>query len=169
MKQMRLMRPIAAITISLIGTTLETQATGRGSWKIEGILIEQAWARVQPGGSRNGAIYLTIHNTSLNDELLLAVDSPAARTTAVHKTEIKNGVSRMTPMPFGVELQAGTEVILKPGSMHIMLTGLSTDVKSGGTLPITMVFRDAGTLSAEVPVLGVGQPAPDISHGGHPE
>lgn len=167
MKPVNLILPLAALTIALIGATLETQATGRSSWKIEGILIEQAWARVQPGGSRTGAIYLTIHNTSLNDDLLLAVDSKAARTTAVHKTEVSNGVSRMTPMPFGVELQAGTEVILKPGSMHIMLTGLSTDVKSGGTLPITMVFRDAGTLSADVPVLGVGEPAPDISHGGH--
>ena len=158
---------MVVLALATIVTTPAARAAKGGAWRIEGILVEQAWARVQPGAMRNGSIYLTLHNISLTDDLLLAVDSKAARTTAVHKTQISNGVARMTPMPFGVDLRAGTEVILQPGSMHIMLTELSSDIKPGGTLRITMVFREAGTLSADIPVLAQSDASPDISHGGH--
>lgn len=147
--------------------TQTAQATQTGDWKIEGILVEQAWARVQAGAGRTGAVYLTIHNTSLADDFLLAVESPAARSTAVHQTSIKNGVARMTPVPFGVELLAGEEVVLRPGAMHVMLSSLSDDIQPGGKLPIVLVFRDAGALSVEIPILENGEKNPDVSHGGH--
>lgn len=138
-----------------------------GPWKIEGILVEQAWARVMPGGSRTGAVYLTIHNTSLTDDLLLAVDSAAAQSTAVHQSIVEDDIAKMKPMPFGVEVKSGTEVILKPGSMHIMLTGLSAALEPGTSLPVEMVFREAGKLEIDVPVLPIGAKDPAVSHGGH--
>ena len=58
-----------------------------GPWQLGEITVEQAWARFTPGGAKTGAIYLTLHNKSANDDLLLAVDSAAAQTTALHEVQ----------------------------------------------------------------------------------
>ena len=156
-----------AIGFALASSEAFAEKKKSGPWKIEGILIEQAWARVNPGGAKTGAVYLTIHNTSLTDDLLLAVDSAAATTTAVHQSVVEDDVAKMKPMPFGVEVKSGTEVILKPGSIHIMLTGLSGALQPGDQLPVTLVFREAGSLDLVVPVLPLGASDPEVSHGGH--
>lgn len=156
---------VAALMVS--ASALHADTKKGGPWKIEGILVEQAWARVLPGGSNTSAVYLTIHNTSLTDDLLLAVDSPAARETAVHQSVVEDDIAKMKPMPFGVDLKSGTEVIMKPGSMHIMLIGLTGALQPGDQLPVTMVFREAGKLEFDVPVLPLGAKDPAVSHGGH--
>ena len=156
-----------ATGLALASTTAFAEAKKSGPWKIEGILIEQAWARVNPGGAKTGAVYLTIHNTSLTDDLLLAVDSAAATTTAVHQSVVEDDVAKMKTMPFGVEVKSGKEVILKPGAIHIMLTGLSGALQPGDQLPVTMVLREAGSLDLDVPVLPLGAKDPEVSHGGH--
>ena len=153
--------------LACMSTTSIAEVKRGGPWKIEGILIEQAWARVNPGGAKTGAVYLTIHNTSLTDDLLLAVDSAAAQSTAVHQSVVEDDIAKMKPMPFGVEIKSGKEVILKPGAIHIMLTGLSGALQPGDQLPVTMVFREAGSLDLDVPVLPLGAKDPAVSHGGH--
>jgi copper(I)-binding protein len=155
------------IALACMGTVSLAEVKRGGPWKIEGILIEQAWARLSPGGAKTGAVYLTIHNTSLTDDLLLAVDSAAAQSTAVHQSVVEDDIAKMKPMPFGVEIKSGKEVILKPGAIHIMLTGLSGALQPGDQLPVTMVFREAGSLELDVPVLPLGAKDPAVSHGGH--
>lgn len=154
-----------ACTLVLVSSSQAENKKG-GPRKIEGILVEQAWARVIPGGSKTGAVYLTIHNTSLTDDLLLAVDSSAARETAVHQSVVEDDIARMKPMPFGVDVKSGAEVIMQPGAMHIMLTGLTGALQPGDQLPVTMVFREAGKLEFDVPVLPLGAKDPAVSHGG---
>jgi periplasmic copper chaperone A len=153
--------------VALLSTAAAAETKKTGPWKIEGILVEQAWARIAPGAAKTGAVYLTIHNTSLTDDLLLAVASPAARNTAVHHTVVEGDIAKMKPMPFGVEVKAQSEVILKPGSIHIMLSNLSGALEPGDQLPVTMVFQEAGTLELDVPVLRLGAKDPAVSHGGH--
>lgn len=155
------------VSLGLWASTAIADVKKGGPWKIEGILIEQAWARVIAGGSNTGSVYLTIHNTSLTDDLLLAVDSPAARATSVHQTVVEDDIAKMKPMPFGVDVKSGSEVIMKPGSMHIMLSGLTGALQPGDQLPVTMVFREAGKLEFDVPVLPLGADDPAVSHGGH--
>lgn len=155
------------LTLALPMSAVAAETKKGEPWKIAGILVEQAWARIMPGGSNTGAVYLTIHNTSLTDDLLLAVDSPAARATAVHQSAVENDIMKMNPMPFGVEVNAGSEVILKPGSMHIMLAGLTGALRPGDQLPVILIFREAGKLELDVPVLPIDAKTPAVSHGGH--
>lgn len=151
-------------------TTLHTavaETKTSGPWKLGDITVEQAWARVTPGVSRTGAIYLIIHNKSPNDDLLLAVDSSAAQTTAVHESRIVDGVARMEPLPVGIPMPSHGEVVMRPGGIHIMLTGLSGELAVGNTLPVKMVFQEAGLLDFEVPILPFGTEDPSITHSGH--
>jgi copper(I)-binding protein len=129
--------------------------------------VEQGWARLAPGAAKTGAVYLTVHNKSGQDDLLLAVDSPVAHSTAVHATTIESGIARMEPLPAGINLPSHGEVVMRPGGMHIMLNGVAADMKVGSLLPVKMVFRDAGSLDFEVPVVPLGTNDPGEKHEKH--
>jgi copper(I)-binding protein len=138
-----------------------------GPWKLGDIVVEQAWARVVPGGARTGAVYLTLHNKSADEDLLLSVDSAAAQTTALHESKIEDGVAKMVAVPGGLNLPSHGEVVMQPGGIHIMMTGLSGALESGSMLPVMMIFREAGALDFEVPVLPLGAGDPAAEHTGH--
>jgi copper(I)-binding protein len=156
----------AAITAFavLAGTANVLAAETGGPWKLGDIVVEQAWARLVPGSARTGAVYLTVHNKSGQDDLLLAVDSPVAESTAVHETIVENDVARMEPLPAGVNLPSHGEVVMRPGGMHIMMTGVSSDIRVGSLMPVKMVFRDAGSLDFDVPVVPLGASDPAEKH-----
>lgn len=160
---------LVAVMVFWIATlqAVIAQTKTSGPWKLGDITVEQAWARVTPGGSRTGAIYLTIHNKSSTDDLLLAVDSSAAQTTAVHESRIVDGVASMEPLPVGIPMPSHGEVVMRPGGVHIMLTGLSGELAVGNVLPVKMVFQEAGSLDFEVPILPFGTKDPSITHSGH--
>ncbi len=162
-----LLAPALAGLAMLIGAVGLSAAEKGGPWKLGDIVVEQAWARLAPGAAKTGAVYLTVHNKSDQDDLLLAVDSPVARSTAVHATTIENGVARMEPLPAGINLPSHGEVVMRPGGMHIMLTGIAADMKVGSLLPVKMVFRDAGSLDFEVPVVPLGAKDPGERHQKH--
>jgi len=45
-----------------------------------------------------------------------------------------------------VDVPAGGEVQLKPGSFHVMLFGLTRDLKEGDTVDVSLQFEKAGTV-----------------------
>lgn len=157
-----------AIVVLVAGAANAQSAETSGPWKLGDIFVEQAWARLAPGGSGMGSVYLTVHNMSGQDDLLLAVDSPVAKSTAVYETKVKDGVASMDPLPMGVNLPSHDEVVMRPGGIHIMMSGVMKDTKVGSLLPVTMVFRDAGSLDLEVPVLPLGAGEPAEKHMKHP-
>jgi copper(I)-binding protein len=157
---------VVAFLVAFSHSALATEKAS-GPWKLGDIVVEQAWARVTPGGAKTGAIYLTLHNKSANDDLLLAVDSAAAQTTALHESKVEGDIAKMVPVPGGLNLPSHSEVVMQPGGMHIMMTGLSGALVPGSVLPVQMIFRDAGVLDFEVPILPLGAGNPETVHSGH--
>jgi copper(I)-binding protein len=52
-----------------------------------------------------------------------------------------------------LEIKAGDEVKMKPGEgYHIMLMGLKNPLKAGEKFPMTLTFRQAGTVKITVHV-----------------
>lgn len=165
---LRLLMSAALLSIPVLVAGTSFAAMSGGPWQLGDIFVEQAWARLAPGGSGMGTVYLTVHNMSGQDELLLAVDSPIAKSTAIYETNVKDGVASMDPLPMGVNLPSHDEVVMRPGGIHIMMSGMAKDTKVGSLLPVTMVFRDAGSLDLEVPVVPLGAGAPAEKHMKHP-
>lgn len=133
----------------MVGATSAENLLG-GPWAFGSIVVEQAWAQAT---GNTAAAYLVIHNKSSVDDYLLAVDSPVAKTTAIHETVLADGVAVTEPVPGGIDMPSHAEVIMKPGGLQIVLAGLPRAVKPGDTLPVEMVFRDAGAFQFNVPVL----------------
>lgn len=125
------------------------------------IAITDAWARSSPATAAAGAAYMTITNNGDAADALVGASSEAATTVEVHETVaveepaasdgMGGGMMGMQPIA-RLEIPAGGTVELKPGGYHIMLIGLTQELKVGDTIEITLTFEKAGEFPMTVEV-----------------
>ena len=120
------------------------------------INVEQPWARATPAGATTGAVYMTLANKTDTADRLAAASSDVASKVQIHEMAVANGIMQMRELPNGLPIPAGGSVTLKPGGYHVMLTGLKKQLIAGQTLPLTLSFAKAGTISITVPIRPVG-------------
>lgn len=129
-----------------------------GSQEVE---VEGAWSRASIGIKRPGAAYMTLRNTGDEAVTLTGLETPLAMMAEVHETKTDdNGVSSMAPAG-EVRIEAGESVALETGGLHAMLMQLQQPMKEGDSFPLTLLFADGGTLTVEVPILGVAARGPE--------
>ena len=127
------------------------------------VAVTDAWARATPGKAENGAAYLTLESPTA--DRLIAVSTPVAKKAELHLMTTEGGVMRMRS-PTAIDLPAGKPVTLKPGAMHIMLTGLTQPLRPGESFPLTLTFEKAGTREVTVAVEKPGAMAPEKASSG---
>lgn len=117
------------------------------------ITITDPYARASGKNARAGAAFMQITNGGDSADRLIGVRSDAAHMVQVH-THIENdqGVMRMVHLEDGLEIPAGGTAILKRGGDHVMFMGLKVDFTAVETVPVTLIFEDAGELQVEIPV-----------------
>lgn len=123
------------------------------------ISVEDAWARRAPMMSNaghsemagNGAVYAVIKNSGTTPDALVSATSNVAGKVELHEAKNGGGIMAMRPVD-KIDVPAGGEVQLKPGGYHVMLLGLRRDLKPGDTIPVTLNFQTAGTVTVEATV-----------------
>lgn len=124
------------------------------------LAVQQPWTRAAGQGATGGG-FLAISNRGAAADRLLSASSPAARAMELH-TMVRDGdVMRMRPVE-AIEVPAGQTVTLRPGGLHLMLVGLSQELREGGTVPVVLRFERAGEVRVELSVQAAGarEPAP---------
>jgi periplasmic copper chaperone A len=120
------------------------------------ITVEQPWARATPAGATTGAVYMTLANKTDTADRLTAASSDVASKVQIHEMAVVNGIMQMRELANGLAIPADGSVTLKPGGYHVMLTGLKKPLVAGQTLPLTLTFAKAGTISITVPIQAIG-------------
>jgi hypothetical protein len=82
---------------------------------------------------------------------IVAHDDDSPTTMAGGMGDGNGGMMTMKPVE-SIELPANTEVVLKPGGLHIMLIDLVEPLKVGSSFELTLRFEKAGTMTVSVPV-----------------
>ena len=94
---------------------------------------------------------------------------PLAGVVEVHEMAMDAGVMKMRAID-GLALPMGKAVELKPGSYHVMLMDLKSQVKEGDAVPLTLTFETKDgkrqTLEVKAPARTMSAPA-QPPHGGH--
>ncbi|MFO1038245.1 MAG: copper chaperone PCu(A)C [Geminicoccaceae bacterium] len=140
---------LALVTAGLLAAGIATAAE---TAKLGPIGIDDAWARAAPAGMANSAAYMKLENGGAEADKLVSASSPAADMVGLHATTVdSSGVAQMREVE-GIEVPAGGSVELAPGGLHVMLMGLKQPLAAGGTLPLTLVFEHAGSVTLDVPV-----------------
>lgn len=136
-------RAVVLIAV-LLSSACQPSVSGRLS-------VREAWARPAAAGATS-AIYLIVDNGTAQAERLLSVDTPAAAQAEFHESQM-NDQNMMSMQPReSVAIPAGGQVAFAPGGLHVMLVGVTSELKAGDTFSITLHFENAGALPVEVPV-----------------
>jgi periplasmic copper chaperone A len=97
------------------------------------------------------AAYMILRNTGGTADKLLKAQTDAAKTVETHTTVKEGDVMKMKPVD-GFDIPANGQTELKPGAFHIMLIGLTRNLKAGDTVKLTLTFEKAGQVQLDVPV-----------------
>lgn len=141
------------------------------AWAQTNVQVEDVWVRGTVAQQKATGAFMRL--TAQQNARLLAIESPVAGVVEIHEMAMDNNVMKMRSMP-GLDLAAGRPVEFKPGGYHVMLMDLKQPVKAGDTVPLTLVFEDAGkqrfTQKVDAPVKALsssGAPAMPMDHSHH--
>lgn len=107
----------------------------------DSVKVYDAWVRDTVPGAMVSAAYMRIKSDA--PVKLVKAESSVAGVTEIHKMEMKDGIMKMQAVD-AIEVVPGKVVDLMPGGYHIMLMMLKDQIKSGGKVPLTLTFEDAG-------------------------
>ena len=96
-----------------------------------------------------GAVFMLLKNGGGETDRLLGGQTDVAQVVEIHETVMEGDVMKMQMLATGLEVPAGGEVLLKPGSYHIMLIGVNRDLKVGDRFTVDLQFEKSGTLTVE--------------------
>ena len=118
-----------------------------------GIMVDDAYARSSGKMDKAGAAFMTIHNHTDTDDRLISVSSEAAKMVQLH-THLKSddGVMKMRHVPDGFLVPANSILMLSRGKDHVMFMGLTDPWEHGQSIPLTLVFANAGEVEIQVKI-----------------
>lgn len=143
------MRRLAWLPLLLAGMVLGHSPTMR---------VTQAWSRATPPGAPVGVAYFTIENSGTEDTLLGITCALAARVE-MHATSTVGGLMQMRKEDT-LQIPANSSVRFEPGGRHAMLLGLKQPLTEGQPIALTLLFKNAGAVSIEATVVGLGAGPP---------
>jgi len=122
--------------------------------------VADAWVRATVAQQKASGAFMQI--TSSQGGKLLEMSSPLAGVAEIHEMAMQGDMMRMRAVP-ALELPAGKAVELKPGGYHVMLMDLKQQLKTGDSVPLTLVVEGKDgkreTLQLKVPVRALTESA----------
>lgn len=122
---------------------------------------EHGWVRLAAVPGRPAAGYLIIHGGP-EPARLVAVESSSAGSSELHRSMKMGPGGSMSGMERldGLDVPAGSDVAFAPGGNHVMLFGVSPQVKPGQRMQLSIRFAKGQPLTIDAKVVGAGDPAP---------
>lgn len=119
---------------------------------------------------------MTLKNQGALPERLMGAAAAVSDRVEFHTYFRGGDVMPMRPVE-AIAVAAGGTAGLKPGGLHVMLLGLHAPLRQGETVPLTLSFEKAGSITIQVPVKdaaakvvgtnGVGTGGHGGQHSGH--
>ena len=105
-----------------------------------------------PSSGDAGAVYVQLRNVGEAPDTLIGLSGPDPAVAMLMGTT--GGRMEMLPP---LVINPGEQVIMQPGGMHVMLSGLTGEYKIGDTLRLTLTFTRAGQIVIAPPVVPFGE------------
>ena len=113
--------------------------------------VDDPYVRLAPPGAQTTGAFMIIKNSGSADRKLVNAESPAAKTVQLHNHFNENGMMKMRQVE-SIDVKANAQAELKPGSYHVMMIDLKTELKEGDSVPIILIFDDGTKIAITVPV-----------------
>ncbi|WP_122056014.1 copper chaperone PCu(A)C [Vibrio sp. Evd11] len=130
------------------------------------VMVHDAYARATPPSAVNSAVFTTLMNHSDKERSIVAATTPAAGKVELHDVIVDGDVMKMRQIQ-QISIPANGEVVLKPGSLHIMLFDLKGGLKEGEQIEMTLTFANGETQTFDAPVKKVMSGMKKMDHDHH--
>ena len=104
-----------------------------------------------------GALYFDIQNSHSESDTLVRASSPNAKSVMIHETQRKDNIASMKHLVMGIKIPESGNVSLKPGSFHIMISGLDQGLKLGDKIEVLLEFKNNENITL-YPILKIKPP-----------
>ena len=136
----------ATVSAPPAGTT--TAPASASTTAPAGLTLKDAWIKSATAGGMT-AVFGTLTNTGTSDVVVASGATDVAMKVELHEVVMADGAMKMQPKAGGFTVPAGGTLVLEPGHDHIMVMGLSKDVKAGDTVSVTLTLGDGSTVVVE--------------------
>jgi iron complex outermembrane receptor protein len=137
--------------IPLLAAGLLAGPAAAHQYELGSLVIGHPWSRPTPAGAPMGVAYLSITNNGAEPDALIGASSPASSGVQFHQTTISEGMARMRPLS-EIDIGPGTTVKIEPGGFHLMLVALKAPLAAGKSVPLTLQFLRAGSITVELSI-----------------
>ncbi len=145
---------IAALAMGLLATAAQAQLS-----------VTAPWVRATVPAQKSTGAFMQVQSST--PARLVGVRTPLAASAELHKMDMQNGVMKMAPVD-SIALPAGKAVNLASGAYHIMLTGLTQQLKDGDTVMLTLLVegqnKQRSSVTVKVPVKPMTFVSPAPAH-----
>lgn len=158
-------RPVRAVISGLFAVffTLSGNALAAdNACQQQGVHIAEAQIRATPPNAPVTGGYLHILNKGDAAQRLISAHAEFSHHTELHEMKQQDGVMKMAPLANGINIDAGEEVQLKPGGLHIMFMHLTEQLVPSQMHQVTLMFDGCGALPATFMV--VKNPGKEDAH-----
>jgi len=103
--------------------------------------ISDSWVRSSEMSGSGGmtGMFMQISNPG-SESITLVGGSSDAGMVEIHETVMGDDGMQMQEIDAGIEIAAGSSVILQPGGLHVMLMNLSEGVAAGDEITVDLEF-----------------------------
>jgi copper(I)-binding protein len=120
---------------------------------------DDAYARSMGSIGASGAVFMMLHNNGTTDDRLIGARVDVAQKAELHTHKMTDeGMMQMLEIEGGVPMPAGEMHSFERGADHVMLMGLTRELKDGDSFPLTLIFESGAELSFDVTVDNARKP-----------
>lgn len=163
---MRFSTMLVALALTVPAIAMATQSKAH-DYKAGLIAIGHPFARATPASAPVAGGYLTLTNTGKEADILLSGSSPVSEKLELHLSTLVEGVAKMRQIEDGIEIKPGETVALKAGASHIMFLRPRKQLVEGERFPVTLNFKNAGPITVDFAVQGLGPSKAAEDHDDH--
>jgi hypothetical protein len=127
--------------VAVIALTLAACSSGGTTKDADSLTVTDTWAKAAETGMT--AAFGTITNSSSHDITIVAASSPAAKEVQLH--EVVD--DKMRQVDGGLVIPAGGSLALQPGWFHLMFMGITSPIKAGDEVSVTITLGDKSRLT----------------------
>lgn len=147
------------LTVALATLLFSVMAQAH-DYTLGSLSIDHPWARATAPGAPVGGGFMSISNSGRQPDRLIGASADFAGEVQIHESSMADGMMRMQHLPEGVTVPEEGRLVLRPGSYHLMFTGLQRRLVEGEHETVTLVFEHAGEINVELTIEGPGEQGP---------
>ena len=155
-QMLRALVVVATLSASVLTAAHGSHTPDHGATPAGAIKVVTPFASATLPGANVGAAYMQVSNTGRSAVVLISAASPVAAKVEFHSMSMDGSIMRMREITGGIPIPPGGSANFVPGGMHIMLVGLKQQLTAGGSVPMTLNFNGAPSVTVQVPVQAGG-------------